>query len=328
MNDHDLGQALRSHVLAGHQQGRPLDPARLKAILMDLADAEQQVLLPALRALVQSTAFRSAISQVQPLSDPRLLPRLNQELEGNFSLDVRQRMAVVLAGLLNQPAPSASTSNGIDVGPDPARATPAAAAPPQGQATGCGIGMVVLGGGLALLGGTALIILGAGLFLWLRQHGLTPQGGASSPIERPAVPEADPIATPPPSNAVPPGNGTINPEASGEREATEQAFAIRSIGNLYNALSAKDHAAAREYYGDGSADQFDPAFFNQFERVSVSDLTVKDRDGSTLDLAGVVTFVYPDGTSQVESRTFTVDTSRSPALVTASAFGRVIRFRR
>jgi len=327
MNDHDLGQALRSHVLSGQQQGRPLDPARLKAILMDLAGAEQQVLLPALRALVQSTAFHSAISQVQPLSDSRLRPRLQQELEGNFSLEVRQRMAVVLAGLLDQPAPPTGTSNGISVAPDPPTATPAAAAPPQHKATGCGVGMAVLGGGLALIGGAALIILGAGLFLWLRQHGLTPKWGSTTPIDRPAVQEPGQLPAPTPSTASSPGNGTTNPDASGEHEATEQAMAIRSLESLYNALRAKDSAAARLYYGDGSADQFDPAFFKQFERVALSDLTIKGRQGSTLDLAGVVTFIYPDGTSQVESRTFTVDISRSPALVTASAFGRVIRFR-
>jgi hypothetical protein len=41
----------------------------------------------------------------------------------------------------------------------------------------------------------------------------------------------------------------------------------------------------------------------------------------------VVTFVYPDGTSQSESRSFTVDTATNPALITGSSFGQVMRGR-
>jgi hypothetical protein len=81
------------------------------------------------------------------------------------------------------------------------------------------------------------------------------------------------------------------------------------------------------YYDEGSSDQFDPAFFNQFASVTLSDLKETGRNGPQLLFSGVVTFQYPDGTSQLESRTFTVDTSRTPAVVTASAFGRVIRLR-
>jgi hypothetical protein len=50
-------------------------------------------------------------------------------------------------------------------------------------------------------------------------------------------------------------------------------------------------------------------------------------DGAQVNLEGLVTFVYPDGTSQSESRQFTVDTSTDPALITGSSFGQVTRSR-
>ena len=50
--------------------------------------------------------------------------------------------------------------------------------------------------------------------------------------------------------------------------------------------------------------------------------------GSSLILEGVVTFVLPDGYLQSEKRSFCVDTSSEPPLITASEFGRVITPRR
>jgi hypothetical protein len=44
-----------------------------------------------------------------------------------------------------------------------------------------------------------------------------------------------------------------------------------------------------------------------------------------VDLTGLVTFSYPDGTSQVESRSFRVDTATDPALITASSFLAVVQ---
>ena len=47
--------------------------------------------------------------------------------------------------------------------------------------------------------------------------------------------------------------------------------------------------------------EFDPAFFDQFARVTVQDLRLTSQSGSTVNLEGVVSFVYPDGTIQTES---------------------------
>ena len=62
--------------------------------------------------------------------------------------------------------------------------------------------------------------------------------------------------------------------------------------------------------------------------MAVDSLQEVSRDGSKVTLQGVVTFVYPDGTSQAESRSFTVDTASQPGLITASSFGPVVSPRR
>ena len=76
-----------------------------------------------------------------------------------------------------------------------------------------------------------------------------------------------------------------------------------------------------------TADQFDSTFFNQFERVTVADLHQTSSSGSMINFEGVMTFVYRNGDVQTETRTFTVDTSTIPALITSSEFGRVLRSR-
>jgi serine/threonine-protein kinase len=103
--------------------------------------------------------------------------------------------------------------------------------------------------------------------------------------------------------------------------------AVSSIQELYAALSAKDYASAASHYGSMAADQFDPAFFNQFERVTVANLHQTSNTGSMLNFEGVVTFVYRNGDVQTETRSFTVDTRTTPARITSSEFGRVLQAR-
>ena len=101
--------------------------------------------------------------------------------------------------------------------------------------------------------------------------------------------------------------------------------AMTSIQALYAALSARDYGRAARYYGAMAADQFDAAFFNQFERVTVTDLHQTSDSGSMVHLEGVVTFVLRNGDVQIELRRFTVDTRATPALITSSEFRRVLQ---
>ncbi|MFM2122447.1 MAG: hypothetical protein RLZZ589_884, partial [Cyanobacteriota bacterium] len=137
----------------------------------------------------------------------------------------------------------------------------------------------------------------------------TLQRGGENPPQPPA--EAAPSQPPPAPDL---GGQQANPD-----------LAIASVQQLYTDISSGNVDAARQLFSPAAADQFDPTFFSQFQQVSVSDLRETARDGTLVSLNGVVTFVYPDGTSQSETRSFTVDTATQPALITASSFGGVIR---
>jgi hypothetical protein len=126
-----------------------------------------------------------------------------------------------------------------------------------------------------------------------------------------------------------PGQSELRSASSGEFSpvlVTDRA--LRSIQDLYALLSAKDFEKSSLLYGGGAADQFSPVFFSQFKRVTVQKLSVTSKAGSFLNLEGEVTFVWPDGSIQSETRSFSVDTSSEPPLITASEFGRVITPRR
>lgn len=115
---------------------------------------------------------------------------------------------------------------------------------------------------------------------------------------------------------------------SGLGAASGKDRALHTIQELYAALSAKDFETSRLLYGMGAADQFSPGFYSQFKRVTAQNLRVISQTGATLNLEGEVTFVWPDGSVQSETRSFSVDTGSQPALITASEFGRVITPRR
>jgi hypothetical protein len=141
-----------------------------------------------------------------------------------------------------------------------------------------------------------------------------------------------------PAPVVPDTNTSSSNTTSGERtypavpraapgqtgNESPTVLASRSIQELYAALSAKDFEKANLHYGSEAADQFTPGFFMRFQRVTVHNLRVISGTSSTVNLEGEVTFVWPDESLQSETRSFRVDTSRNPAQITASEFGRVI----
>lgn len=347
MNDYQLGAALRAQVIQDRQRGLPVEGRRLQALVGDLGGAEQAGLLPALRYLVFCPAFHSAASQAEPLADPRLLTRLMQELQEVFTPAICQRMQRVVEGLLGLPAtPAAGAAAAGAAAPVPApvpepaglvampvplddprpptseQALALLAANRSGAGGGGSRSLVVV---LSFLCGGLLVGL-LGLLVFLQMAGRRqPQLGTSE--ARPPVPVAQPV-TPPATPTLPepePSPPTSDEAASSDAANLNQA--ISRVQELYGALSSKNYEAARGFFAGAAADQFDPTFFNQFERVSVAELRESGRSGSTLTLEGQVTFTYPDGTSQLETRSFTVDTATTPAVITDSAFGQVLKGR-
>ena len=320
MNDHELGGRLRRQILSDLERGLPSDGRRLQALVGDLCGQEQLPLLPALKYLVMTPGFNHAVAQHPPLpADPRLQLRLQQELNEVFAAAISGRMEAVLRGLMGLAAassegiaPEAPPEHQPDLDAEAEGETFELNAPPP---SGGSRGLVAV---LSFIAGVLVVGVGGGLAWLLLQ---------SSPVRNPDVGDLSGIPArqdPAPSAAVPPP--ALDLEAI-RREAASTAQAVASVEQLYNDLSLGNIQAARQRFGGEAADQFDPAFFSQFQRVSVDNLRELSRDGSLVTLEGLVTFVYPDGTSQSESRSFTVETATDPALITASNFGQVTRRR-
>ncbi|MFM7311689.1 MAG: hypothetical protein ACKO0M_00710 [Cyanobium sp.] len=334
MNDHELGARLRQQVLADLQRGIPSDGRRLQALVGDLCGDRQLPLLPALKYLVMSAAFSSAVGQDPPLApDGRLQLRLQQELDQVFTAAICQRMAAVLRGLLGfseaeaaplPPPPVARPAAPAPANPaeDEAGALPAAALEElmresmlYGQAQGGGNrGVVAV---LSFMAGV-LVVGVFGAMAWMLSLSRQPL----APLNPPAAEQTTPAPTTPPEPAAttepPPAPDLSQPQA-------DPQAAIATVQQLYTDISSRNTDAARQLFSPAAADQFDPTFFSQFQQVSVSELSETGRSGTTVTLSGVVTFLYPDGTSQSESRSFTVDTATQPALITGSSFGAVLK---
>jgi hypothetical protein len=323
VNDYDLGANLRRQILADLERGLPSDGRRLQALVGDFCGNSQLPLLPALKYLVMTPAFSSATAQQPPLAaDPRLQLRLQQELNQVFAAPICERMDAVLRGLLGlsetsriQPTTTAAISE-PPAAPLHVEDHDAVSEPVQ-EGGGSG-GLVAV---LSFIAGVLVVGVGGGL-AWLLLQTNQPTTGPSSTgfpglNGTPTTPE--PQA---PSTDAPPA-----PELGLGSTDAATAQAVSSVEQLYNELSMGNMQAARQRFSGEAADQFDPAFFRQFQRVSVDKLQETGRNGSIVTLEGLVTFVYPDGTSQSESRRFTVDTATNPALITGSSFGQVMQGR-
>jgi hypothetical protein len=322
LNDHELGGRLRCQILSDLERGLPSDGRRLQALVGDLCGQEQRPLLPALKYLVMTPGFNNAVAQHPPLpADPRLQLRLQQELNEVFAAAISARMEAVLRGLMGL---AAVNSEGMAPEEPPER-EPDLDAEAEGETfelnaippSGGSRGLVAV---LSFIAGVLVVGVGGGLAWLLLQ---------SSPVRNPDVGDLSGSPArqdPAPSAAEPPTAPEPDLEAI-RREAASTAQAVASVEQLYNDLSLGNIQAARQRFGGEAADQFDPAFFSQFQRVSVDNLRKLSRDGSLITLEGLVTFVYPDGTSQSESRSFTVETATDPALITASNFGQITRRR-
>lgn len=312
MNDHQLGAALRRQVLADLERGLSCDGRRLQALVGDYCGDSQGALLPALKYLVMTPACGNALSQQPPLpADGRLLLRLQQELNPVFTPAICARMEAVLRGLLGLAEAEPESAMPAAEPPAPSAASLDAQAPPAAPASGQG-----LVAALGFLAGVLAVGL-AGLITWLL---LSRQGLPLLP--QPAA--QDQASTPGPQ---PDSTATQLPPPAPDLQQAALDNAIATVQQLYSDLSNGNGEAARQLIGGGAADQFDPAFFNQFQRVNVSDLREIGRSGAVVSLQGVVTFVYPDGSTQSESRSFVVDTATQPALITASGFNQVLKAR-
>ena len=304
MNDYQLGVKLRRQILADFERGISSDVRRYQALLSDFCGDNELLLLPALKHLVQTAAFQEAVAERPPLpSETQLNLRLQQELDALFAPALCLRMAEVLRGLLGLAPDGQAIPSDLQDEPTAVVDTPVHS----------NSGVVAV---LSFIAGVLVVgVVGALTWLVLLNRSMTPSTAPAPAL----VSESEPTQTEPEP-------ATSEPKLDPAQLQLNQA--IETVRQLYDDISLGNTAAAKQLFSPQAADQFDPAFFSQFQRVAVDNLQEISRDGSKVSLQGVVTFVYPDGTSQAESRSFTVDTASQPGLITASSFDQVVSPRR
>ena len=322
MNDYELGVKLRRQILSDLERGLPSDGRRLQALVGDLCGHDQLPLLPALKYLVMTPGFNSAVDQQPPFpADARQQLRLQQELNEVFAAGISARMEAVLQGLMGVAFASASSQSvapETPPEPEPEPEEEAYQEPYAIEANPRRDGSRGLVAVLSFIAGVLVVGVGGGLAWLVLQSQPSNSPDLANLNGSPLGQQQEPASTEPPPE----------PDLEAIRsQAASTAQAVASVEQLYNDLSLGNIQAARQRFSGEAADQFDPAFFRQFQRVSVDNLREISRDGSLVTLEGMVTFVYPDGTSQSESRSFTVETATDPALITGSNFGEVTRGR-
>ena len=308
LHDQLLGLRLRELSIQGKL--RLHVPAELEAILSDLCMPHQRDLLPALNFLFRSHAFASAAEHIDQIGDSGHMARLISELQGQFAPEICQRVKIVLMSLSGQTTTYAARYEHAN------SAIPfqASIRTPTSRTFRLSQNMVLivlffLVGGLSSTLVALLISNSQNIKPKLQQ-------------ERPQKQTIDPLA----SSSQPRSRDPF-PEDMPIDKTKASDLAVYAINDLYSALSSKDYQRARRLFDLQAADQFDPDFFNQFERVIVSDLEVINFIGSTINLKGIITFVYRDGRTQRETRSFSVNTALSPAKIIASEFVKVLKFR-
>lgn len=117
------------------------------------------------------------------------------------------------------------------------------------------------------------------------------------------------------------------PTSSETGELLTASTSAAVVENLYGAISAQNWDVAASYFSPDASPPFDPGFFQQFDQVTVSNLRVTSQSESTITLIGENTYVWPDGSTQREERSYTIRSEAGQALISDSAFIRMIQAR-
>ncbi len=108
-------------------------------------------------------------------------------------------------------------------------------------------------------------------------------------------------------------------------ETASVGAAVSLVEDLYYQLSAKQFDKAMTFYGPQLEKAFSPRFFSQFRGVTVENLRSTSRAGDSLHLMGENTYIYPDGSTQREVRSYAVSAVDGELKIVSSEFIRVIK---
>ncbi|MEL7502049.1 MAG: serine/threonine-protein kinase [Cyanobacteria bacterium J06554_6] len=285
-----LPQAIAANPMTGEIDWQPLAsdlPPRLAAVL-------SQVIRPIPRdRFASATAMMRALSLAPPAaaSSPRL-PRLPEPPENGTRPGPE-------SGTAAKPAATYTEANPTRVVNPAAAQTAAVASPPEAPAAP--VKSANRGGCRWLLWGTLIVAIALA------------SGVTSFVLKRRSIVffSRDSVAV-----------LTIETDLT-------PAVARSTIEAFYEHVSNQSMDQARALVGGTLAEQLDPnsTFFQQFDRVSVENLAVTAETGNRLELLGNNTYYYPDGSTQEEERTFTVQLIDGQPLIVASKFVRVIKAR-
>ena len=106
-----------------------------------------------------------------------------------------------------------------------------------------------------------------------------------------------------------------------------QKQARETIISLYSLISEKNFGKAVALYSPNLANQFDSTFFNQFQRVTVDELAIISDNENSIAFQGLNTYIWKDGSSQQERRSFVVSLADSSPKIVASEFIDVVKIR-
>ncbi len=126
--------------------------------------------------------------------------------------------------------------------------------------------------------------------------------------------------TPSPTPSAPASPQYIN---TGQKQKAAKEIVV----SVYSLLSQKDFGKAITLYSPSLANQFDSTFFNQFQRVTVDELTIISANDNSITFQGLNTYIWKDGSSQQEKRSFVVSLADSSPKIVASEFIEVVKIR-
>lgn len=110
-------------------------------------------------------------------------------------------------------------------------------------------------------------------------------------------------------------------------EGVNESESIALIARLYNLLSQKSFAEAELLYNSQLMYQFNSNFFSQFQRVTVENLRIISTNQNSINFIGQNTYIWLDGSTQTESRSYTVENLGGELKITDSQLIKVIKFK-
>ena len=117
----------------------------------------------------------------------------------------------------------------------------------------------------------------------------------------------------------------ITSQTTSSLTATHESEAINLVKTLYSRLSEKEFSLTTELYNPNLSQKFDPEFFEKFDHVTVENLYITSRTNESINLQGDTLYVWPNGATQRESRSYTVRLVNQSLKLTDSKFIKVIR---